>query len=137
MSFCRYHILEYASSELQVEGTPIVLVLYVDGEVAEHLGAFIVKNWKTLIENCSQSDLSFIQCFLDDIAYYAQQDQEICKNYFDKLEHLSVGPIRQFASGMCTIDDVSEIVSLFFGASCAGITWLQILDRIEDRRLNN
>ena len=93
MKFCDYHVMEYTCSELQLEGTPIAIVLYIDGDEECPLKGFVLKSWETTVRRSTLYEISSLNDFLYDLGYYSQENEELSRMYFRRLDTLSVGPI--------------------------------------------
>jgi len=130
MKFCDYHVMEYTCSELQLEGTPFAIVLYIDGDGECPLKGFVLKSWETTLRRSKLYEISSLDDFLSDLGYYSQENEELSRTYFRRLDTLSVGPIRKFVSGACAVDDLDKIITTFFGASVSGRSWQQSFDSV-------
>jgi hypothetical protein len=130
MKFCDYHVMEYTSSELQLEGTPFAIVLYIDGDEECPLKGFVLKSWETALPRSTLYEISSIGDFLCDLCYYSQGNDELSKTYFRRLDTLNLGPIRKFVSGTCAFGDLDKIIAMFFGEIESGNSWQQSFDSV-------
>ena len=130
MKFCDYHVMEYTCSELQLEGTPFAIVLYMEGDQECPLKGFVLKSWETTLPRSTLYEISSIRDFLDDLGHYSQETDELSRTYFRRLDTLTVGPIRNFASGACDVGDLDKIVTMFFGAKGSERSWQQFFDSV-------
>jgi hypothetical protein len=135
MTFCDYHVLEYTCSELQPEGTPFAIVLYLGGTEQYPLKGFVLKSWESTLPRSRFFEISSIMEFLDDLLYYSQETEELSRTYFLRLDTLNVGPIRKLVSGTCPVGKLDEVIATFFGTSGIGESWQQIFDSVSPPRV--
>jgi hypothetical protein len=130
MARCEYHILERTVSELQSEGKPFAIVLYFDGDGANPLTGFVLKNWADVFPQPTPCEVSFIEEFLDDLRHYSQETREVSREFFVRLNTLSVGPVRAFVSAACTFEDLDTICPIFFEVERSHGSWQEKFDQI-------
>jgi hypothetical protein len=123
--------MEYTCSELQLEGTPFAIVLYLDGNELYPLRGFVLKCWESTLPRSTPFEVSSIKDFLDDLGHYSQETEELSRTYFRRLDTLDVGPIRKFVSGACAIGDLDKVITTFFGAKEPGVPWRQFFDSVK------
>ena len=125
-----YHILEYTTSELQNDGTPFAIILFREEERLCPLGGFVLRNWEEVLCDQVPSDISIIRDFLCDIVHYSQAEEILLKGFFQRLGVLGAGPIRTFASGTCSPEDLDALASTFFGLAAGGNPWQDCFDNV-------
>jgi hypothetical protein len=136
MALCEYHILEYTCSELQPNGKPFAVVLYLDEGKPNPLMGFVLKRWESVLPNPPAFEISSISEFLEDLGQYSQETAELSRTFFTQLNTLSVGPVRALVSGACTLEDLNAICPLFFGIdNCIG-PWQERFDRVRPSLLS-
>jgi len=133
MTLCNYHILAYTCSELQPEGKPFVIVLYYAGAEPRPLQGYVLKRWEEMLPPPPSLDLSSINGFLEDLQYYSEENDEISRSFFRQLKSLSVGSVRNFASGVCALDELNSICPVIFGVAENGNGWRTHFDGLGSR----
>jgi hypothetical protein len=123
-------VLEYTCSELQSEGKPFAIVLYLKNGEACPLRVFVLKEWELMLPSKQTSELNLISELLDDLKHYSQESKNLPKQFFSRLEALSVGPIRKFVSGSCVMDDLDSLFSTLFWTKDSNIRWQRFFDRV-------
>ena len=131
MTYCDYHVVEYTCTELQPEGTPFAIVLYLDGDEKYPLQGFVLKCWEDMVLRSASLEICSIRDFLNDLGYYSQETEELSGIFFRRLDKLNVGPIRTFASGACVVSDLDKVVTTFFGSRVPGGSWRQFFDSVK------
>ena len=83
------------------------------------LTSYVLRDWETKIDFASKSDLVEVEIFLRDLWNHCRE-QESVTSFFDGLDGLSVGPIRAFVSGSCSIQDLDVVIQVFFDEKTYG-----------------
>ena len=136
MALCEYQILEYTCSELQPEGKPFAVVLYLDDGKPHPLVGFVLKSWENVLPSSPIFEISSINEFLDDLGHYSQESEELSRMFFMRLNTLSIGPVRALVSGACPLEDLNTICPLFFGIDNATGSWQERFDRVRPQLLS-
>jgi len=131
MRYCDYHVMEYTCSELQLEGTPFAIVLYLAGNEKFPLQGFVLKCWENMFLRSTPFEVSQIKDFLSDLEYYSQETEGLSGIFFRRLDNLNVGPIRTLASGACVVSDLDKVISTFFSSRVHPGEWRQFFDSVK------
>jgi hypothetical protein len=131
MTFCDYHIMEYTCSELQSEGVPFAIVLYLDRTESGGFEGFVLCDWENVIRMATEYEASSVRSFMTDLQYYSQSDPASSMGFFKSLGNLSTGPIRTFVSGACTSEDLDGVVSTFFLRSVSTASWMESFHKVQ------
>ena len=86
------------------------------------LEIFVLRAWKRKVRATLKSDIDEVETFLRDIQE-ERDGQFRTTAFFDGLARLSVGPMRSFISGSCTVDELDEVIRKFFDESIGSPTW--------------
>jgi hypothetical protein len=94
------------------------------------LTSFVLRNWEKKIEIASKHELDDVETFLKDLRHHARSQDSIA-SFFRGLEGLSVGPIRSFVYGSCSIQDLDEVIQQFFDET-RGVPWEEFFYKINN-----
>jgi len=87
------------------------------------LTGYVLRDWKTKIETASQCELGDVEVFLEDLRYHSRTSPASGAGFFDRLEGLSVGPLRAFVSGSCLVHELDTVLPLFFKEEFGLLSW--------------
>jgi hypothetical protein len=133
MTFCDYHVMEYTCSELQSEGVPFAIVVYLEATESCAFEGFVLHNWETVLHSATENEISTVRAFLVDLQYYSQSDRAASKGFFQSLGNLNIGAIRTLVSGACTPDDLDSVVPTFFQRSVNTVSWQESFHKVQAR----
>jgi hypothetical protein len=128
MTPCDYQILEYTDSELRTRGVPFIVVLRFHIQNSYTLTGYVLRDWKTKIETASQCELGDVEVFLEDLRHHSRISPASGAGFFDRLEGLSVGPLREFVSGSCLVDELHTVLPMFFKEEFGLLSWQHCFD---------
>ena|ERR1700733_8855488 len=131
MKLCDYRILEYTTTELRTRGVPFVVVLRLQSLQSYTLKGYVLRDWRKKIEARSKSELEDVEIFLEDLRHRCR-NQDSDTPLFVGLDRLSVGPIRAFVSGSCSIQDLDAAIQTFFDDACGASFWREHFDPLHD-----
>jgi hypothetical protein len=131
MKLCDYQILEYTSTELQTHGVPFVVLLRLHALDSYALNGYVLRDWRRKIEAPPNSELEDVEIFLKDLRHHCR-NQDSDTRLFVGLDRLSVGPIRVFVSGSCSIQDLDAAIQMFFDDTCGYSFWPEHFDTLHD-----
>jgi hypothetical protein len=123
MTPCDYQILEYTDSELRTHGIPFIVILRFHIQNSYPLTGYVLRDWKTKIEAVSQCEIGDVEVFLEDLRHHSCTSPASGAGFFDRLEGLSVGPIRAFVSGSCLVHELDAVVPMFFEEEFGLLSW--------------
>src|ERR1700688_4164529 len=106
MTPCDYQILEYTNSELRTHGVPFIVILRFHMQNSYTLTGYVLQNWEAKIEVGSEGELSDVEVFLEDFRHPSRTSPSSDARFFDRLNGLSVGPLRAFVSGSCFVQEL-------------------------------
>jgi hypothetical protein len=87
-----------------------------------------LQNWKTKIETASECELGDVEVFLEDIRHHSHTSPASGAGFFDRLDGLSVGPVRAFASGSCLVHELDTVLPMFFREEFVLSSWQRFFD---------
>jgi hypothetical protein len=93
------------------------------------LTSYVLQGWETKIKATSESDFADVEIFLKDLQYHGRK-RDYVASFFDRLGGLSVGPIRTFVSGSCSLGDLDEVIQSFFDHPRGTSSWRQYFDEL-------
>jgi hypothetical protein len=131
MKRCDYQILAYTSTELRTHGVPFVVVLRLHTLDSYALNGYVLRDWRKKTGAPSKSELEDVEIFLKDLRNYCR-NEDSGTPLFDGLKRLSVGPIRAFVSGSCSIQDLDAEIQMFFDDTCGSTFWREHFDALHD-----
>jgi hypothetical protein len=73
-----------------------------------------LRNWETKIETASKCELSDVEVLLEDLRHHSRTSSSSGASFFDRLDGLSVGPVRAFVSGSCLVHELNTVLRMFF-----------------------
>jgi hypothetical protein len=123
MTRCDYQILEYTNSELRTHGVPLIVILRLHMQNSYALTGYVLQNWKNKIEAISERELGDVEAFLEDLRYYSRTSEPAGARFFDRLNSLSVGPLRAFVSGSCFVQELDTVLPMFFDGAIEPSSW--------------
>jgi len=126
-----YQILQYTTTELRTHGVPFVVVLRLHTLDSYAINGYFLRDWRRRIEASSKSELEDVEIFLKDLRHHCRS-QDSDTSLFDGLDRLSVGPIRTFVSGSCSIQDLDAEIQMFLDETCASSFWREHFDTLRD-----
>jgi hypothetical protein len=130
LALCDYRVLEYSASELRARGDAFLLVLRLHLSDEYELKGFLLKEWRDLLRVPSY-DEEEIEIFVGSLRSEIKSNNS-GRAFLEKIDGLGVGPIRMFASGSCSTDDLDQIVPLFFeGRVLSRGSWQDDFDHIQ------
>jgi hypothetical protein len=92
------------------------------------LTGYVLRDWKTKIETASQCELGDVEVFLEDLRYHSLTSPASGAGFFDRLEGLSVGPLRAFVSGSCLVHELDTVLPMFFKEEFGLLSWQRSFD---------
>ena len=113
MTLCDYQILEYTTSELRTHGIPFVVILRLHAPISPALAGYVLRDWERIVKVNSREDRNDIGIFIEDFRDHIRK-QPFDTSFFDRLGGLSVGPIRAFVAGSCSVKDLDIVIPEFF-----------------------
>jgi hypothetical protein len=128
MTLCDYQILEYTDSELRTHGVPFIVILRFHMQNSYTLTGYVLRDWKTKIETASQCELGDVEVFLEDLRHHSRTSPACGAGFFDRLDGLSVGPIRAFVSGSCLVHELDTVLPMFFREEFGLSSWQRPFD---------
>jgi hypothetical protein len=137
MTLCDYQILEYTNSELRTHGVPFIVVLRIHLQDLFTLNGYVLRNWKAKIEAASKSEISDVEDFLEDLRHHSRTSQTSGASFFNRLDKLSVGPIRALVSGSCLLSDLETVLPMFFEGELQTPSWQTPFDIIGEDALTS
>jgi hypothetical protein len=87
------------------------------------LTGYVLQDWKTKIETASQCELGGVEVFLEDLRHSSLTSPASGAGFFDRLDGLSVGPVRAFVSGSCFVHELDTVLPMFFGEEFGLSSW--------------
>lgn len=106
MQDCNFKLLGYAKSELDVEGIPFAIVFHLKNEPYKGVRGLLSSDFFELLGQLANGDKQYLEGFLEDWEYYAVTKQANASFFFESLEGLSSGPLRNICSGVCSARDL-------------------------------
>jgi hypothetical protein len=92
------------------------------------LTGYVLRDWKTKIETASQCELGDVEIFLEDLRHHSRTSLSSGAAFFDRLDGLSVGPVRAFVSGSCLVQELNRILPTFFKEEFGLSSWQRSFD---------
>ena len=132
MTPCDYQILEYTDSELRTHGVPFIVILRFHMQNSYTLTGYVLRDWKTKIKSASQCELGDVEVFLEDLRHHSRTSPASGAGFFDRLEGLSVGPVRAFVSGSCLVHELDTVLPMFFNKEFGRSFWQRSFDVVGD-----
>ena len=86
------------------------------------LTGYVLRDWKAKIKSASQCELGDVEVFLEDLRHHSRTPAS-CAGFFDRLEGLSVGPLRAFVSGSCLVHELDTVLPMFFKEAIGLSSW--------------
>lgn len=83
---------------------------------------YAIRDWKARIQGAPAREVDEINLFLKDI-HLQICEQQFAALFFERLQELSVGPIRSLVSGSCSDSDLDEVISSFFDGVPESSSW--------------
>jgi hypothetical protein len=130
MTLCDYQILEYTTSELRTHGIPFVVILRLHAPDSPALTGYVMRNWEGIVKVSSRNDRDDIRIFIQDFRDHIRK-QPFDTSLFDRLAGLSIGPIRAFVSGSCSVQDLDTVISEFFADIRDAFSWRECFDNLK------
>jgi hypothetical protein len=132
MTPCDYQILEYTTSELQTHGVPFIVILRLHMQNSFTLTGYVLRNWRAKIGSPPKEEFSDIAVLLDDLRFHCREGHlsDADAGFFDRLQKLSVGPVRSSVSGSCLSEELETIVPMFFDGLISIPNWHESFERV-------
>jgi hypothetical protein len=92
------------------------------------LTGYVLQNWEAKIEVTSEGELSDVEVFLEDLRHHSRTSPSSDTRFFDRLNDLSVGPLRAFVSGSCLVKELDTILPMFFDGQVGLSGWQKSFD---------
>jgi hypothetical protein len=127
---CDYQILEYTNSELRTHGVPFIVILRFHMHNSYALTGYVLQNWEAKIGVASEGELSDVEVFLEDLRHHSSASQLSGARFFDRLNGLSVGPLRAFVSGSCFVQELDTVLPMFFDGQVELSAWQRSFDLV-------
>jgi hypothetical protein len=131
MKLCDYQILQYTTTELRTHGVPFVVVLRLHALDSYALNGYVLRDWRIKIDAQSKSELEDVEIFVKDLRHHCR-NKDLDASLFDSLDRLSVGPIRVFVSGSCSIQDLDAEIQMFLDETFGSSFWRDHFDTLHD-----
>jgi hypothetical protein len=96
------------------------------------LTGYVLQDWKTKIETASQCELGDVEVFLEDLRHHSRTSSASGAGFFDRLDGLSVGPVRAFVSGSCLVHELDTVLPMFFNKEFGRSFWQRSFDVVGD-----
>ena len=96
------------------------------------LTGYVLQDWKTKIETASQCELSDVEVFLEDLRHHSRTSPASGAGFFDRLDSLTVGPLRAFVSGSCLVHELDTVLPMFFNKELGLSSWQRSFDVVGD-----
>jgi hypothetical protein len=128
MTPCDYQILEYTNSELRTHGVPFIVILRFHMKNSYTLTGYVLQNWEAKIEVSSEGELGDVEVFLEDLRHHCRTLSSPDARFFDRLNGLSVGPLRAFVSGSCLVTELDTVLPMFFDGQVGLSAWQRSFD---------
>jgi hypothetical protein len=87
------------------------------------LTGYVLRDWKTKIETASECEIGDVEVFLEDLRRHNHTSPASGAGFFDRLEGLSVGPLRAFVSGSCLVHELDTVLPMFFKEEFGLSSW--------------
>ena len=87
-----------------------------------------MRDWKTKIEPASQCELDDVEAFLEDLRHHSRTSPASGAGFFNRLDGLSVGPVRAFVSGSCLVHELDTVLPMFFDDEFGRSFWQRCFD---------
>ena len=94
-----YKVMGYAESDLDTDGIPFALVLYVPSSM--RVVGYVRSDWQSAIGQAVSADRLMIEGFLEDLQHCSRNTGTSASEFFDCLKNLGVGAVRTLSSGQC------------------------------------
>jgi hypothetical protein len=94
------------------------------------LTGYVLRNWRVKMGAPPREELSDVEVLLDDLRFHCREEHFSDAGFFDRLQKLSVGPIRAFASGSCLSNELDRIVPMFFDGLIPTQNWRESFESI-------
>jgi hypothetical protein len=91
------------------------------------LTGYVLRDWKAKIKSASQCELGDVEVFLEDLRHHSRTSSASGAEFFDRLDGLSVGPVRAFVSGSCLVHELDTVLPMFFREEF-GLSWQRSFD---------
>ena len=130
MAPCDYQILEYTNSELRTHGVPFIVILRFHMQNSYALTGYVLQNWEAKIKVTSEGELSDVEVFLEDLRHHSRTSPSSDTRFFDRLNGLSVGPLRVFVSGSCLVHELDTLLPMFFDGQVGLTGWQRSFDLV-------
>jgi hypothetical protein len=95
------------------------------------LTSYVLRDWEKKIGAASVCELGDVDVFLKDLRHHSRK-QDSGASFFDGLDGLSVGPIRAFVSGSCSIQDLDAVIQAFFDETHGSSSWREHFDNLDN-----
>jgi hypothetical protein len=92
------------------------------------LTGYVLQNWEAKIEVTSEGELSDVEVFLEDLRHHSRTSPSSDTRFFDRLNGLSVGPLRAFVSGSCLVQELDTLLPMFFDGQIGLSVWQRSFD---------
>jgi hypothetical protein len=132
MTACDYQILQYTNSELQAHGVPFILILRLHLKTSSALAGYVLQDWEAKIQVRAGYEIDDVAGFLEDVGRHSRASRSSDSRFFDGLDDLSVGPIRQLVSGSCLVQELGSIIPTFFDGQVEPSDWQRSFEVIGD-----
>jgi hypothetical protein len=98
------------------------------------LTSYVLRDWKTKIKAASKTEVGDVEIFLKDLRHHSRK-QDYGETFFEGMEDLNVGPVRAFASGSCSIQDLDAIIQTSFDELHESSSWREHFDKLDNDAL--
>jgi len=132
MIACDYQILEYTNSALQTHGVPFILILQLRVKTSSALAGYVLHDWEAKIQIRAKNELGDVEEFLEDLGHHSRASRSSDSRFFDRIGELNIGPIRQFVSGSCLVQDLGSVIPTFFDGRVDPSDWQRSFEAIGD-----
>jgi hypothetical protein len=123
MRLCDYLILEYTNSELRTHGVPFIVILRFHLEDSSPLTGYVLHNWKSKTNLAVGCEVGDVEVLLEDLRHHSLTSAMADCAFFDRLNGLSVGPVRAFVSGFCHVEELDTVLPMLFDGAVEPSSW--------------
>jgi hypothetical protein len=92
------------------------------------LTGYVLQNWEAKTEVGSEGELGDVEVFLEDLRHHCLTSPSSDARFFDRLNGLSVGPLRSFVSGSCLVTELDTVLPMFFDGRVGLSAWQRSFD---------
>jgi hypothetical protein len=88
------------------------------------------------LKSLRRGELSDVEVFLEDLRHHSRTSPSSDTRFFDRLNGLSVGPLRAFVSGSCLVQELDTLLTMFFDGQVGLSVWQRSLDLVGENCLD-